>query len=253
MEKNNYKLIADYHTHSVYSKNGHGKSTIRENVEQAVKLGLKEIYITDHGPGHIFFGITRKKIPLIRKEIDELNKEFNGIIEIVFGVEANIVDYNGRYDILDEELQYFDIINLGYHSGVAFKNFKSFFTFFVLNRLGKFNKKLENYCIKKNTDALIKIVNEKNIHMITHPGDKAKVDIIKLAKACEKNNTLLEINTHHENLTVEEIKTLKNSKVNFGIGSDAHKSINVGNVTNSIDRIRKSGLDTARVINLEKK
>ena len=68
MVKNNYRLIADYHTHTIYSKNGHAKGTIRENVEQGLKLGLKEIYITDHGPGHPFFGISRKKIPMIRKE-----------------------------------------------------------------------------------------------------------------------------------------------------------------------------------------
>lgn len=251
MEKSNYRLIADYHTHSIYSKNGHAKGTIRENVEKAIEIGLREIYITDHGPSHPFFGISRKKIPNIRKEIDELNKEYSGVIKIYFGVEANIVDYSGKYDILDDELKYFDKINLGYHSGVIFKNFKSFFIYHILNRLGKINKKIEKYCIEKNTDAVIRIVEEKNIHMITHPGDKAKVDILKLAKVCEKNNTLLEINTHHKNLTVKEIKQLKDTGVNFGIGSDAHESKNVGNVSNSINRIIESELDIERVINLE--
>ena len=249
--KNNYRLIADYHTHTIYSKNGHAKGTIRENVEQGLKLGLKEIYITDHGPGHPFFGISRKKIPMIRKEIDELNKEYAGRIKIIFGVEANIVDYSGKYDIREDEEEYFDKINLGYHNGVMFNNLKSFFIFHVLNRLGKFNKRLMDYCIEKNTDAIIKIIEEKNIHVITHPNDKVKVNIKRLAEVCKANDTLMEINSHHTHLSVQEIKELMNTGVYFSVGSDAHRSGDVGKIDNSIMRIEESGLDIKKVKNLE--
>lgn len=251
MVKNNYRLIADYHTHTIYSKNGHAKGTIRENIEQGLKLGLKEIYITDHGPGHPFFGISRKKIPIIRKEIDELNKEYNGRIKIIFGVEANIVDYDGKYDLKKDEEKYFDKINLGYHNGVMFNNFKSFFIFHILNRIGKLNKRIRNYCIEKNTDAIIKIIEEKNIHVVTHPNDKVKVNLQRLAKACKKNNTLMEINSHHTHLNVDEIKALINTGVGFSVGSDAHRPEDVGIIDNSIKRIEESGLDIKKVKNLE--
>ena len=49
--------FADYHTHTLYS---HGKGTIQQNVEAAQRKGLKEIAITDHGPGHILYGVKRK-------------------------------------------------------------------------------------------------------------------------------------------------------------------------------------------------
>ncbi|MDL2310732.1 PHP domain-containing protein [Peptostreptococcaceae bacterium OttesenSCG-928-C18] len=251
MENKNYRLTADYHTHTIYSKNNHGKGTIRENVEQAIKIGLEEIYITDHGPGHSLYGINRKKLPQIRREIDELKEQYKDKINIVFGVEANIVDYNGKYDLKDEDLEYFDKINLGYHSGVWFKNIKSFFIYHVLNRIAKFSKKVENYCIKANTDAIVKIIQEKDINLVTHPGDKVKVDILRLAKVCEENNVILEINNHHTHLSVEEIKIAMKTNIKFSVGSDAHKPEDVGVVDIAVTRIEKANLDIDRVVNLK--
>ena len=45
-----YRMIFDWHTHTVYS---HGKGTIEDNVRIAHERGLREIAITDHGPGHL--------------------------------------------------------------------------------------------------------------------------------------------------------------------------------------------------------
>ena len=60
------ELTADYHTHTPYS---HGKNTVLENATAAKKLGLKEIGITDHGFNHLLFGLKRKNIADLRKEI----------------------------------------------------------------------------------------------------------------------------------------------------------------------------------------
>ena len=49
------RQIGDYHTHTVYS---HGKSTIEENVLEAMEKGLKTIAIAEHGPGHVFYGVS---------------------------------------------------------------------------------------------------------------------------------------------------------------------------------------------------
>ncbi len=53
-----YKLTFDYHTHTTYSD---GKGTMEESVKAAVERGLKALAITDHGPGHLFYGVKRDK------------------------------------------------------------------------------------------------------------------------------------------------------------------------------------------------
>ena len=59
---NEYKMLFDYHTHTTFS---HGKGSIEDNVKEAVKKGLKAIAITDHGPGHMTYGIKREDVPVI--------------------------------------------------------------------------------------------------------------------------------------------------------------------------------------------
>ena len=71
-----YIMTFDYHTHTVYS---HGKGTIRDNVEEARRKGLSEIAISDHGPGHLTYGIKRSAIPKMREEIDRINSEYDDI------------------------------------------------------------------------------------------------------------------------------------------------------------------------------
>ena len=111
--------------HSVYSRNNHGKSTIEEIVQEARAKKLKTISITDHGPGHLMYGIKRKLIPVQREEINRLKEKYDDI-EILMGVEANVIGYDGEIDIREEEKKYFDFINLGFHDGVRFVDKKSF-------------------------------------------------------------------------------------------------------------------------------
>ncbi len=246
-----FRLIGDYHTHTLYSRNGHGKGTIRENAEKALSLGLKELYITDHGPGHIFFGVKRKMLPIIRQEIDDLNKEYEGRIKIFFGIEANVVDYDGKIDIKEEELKYFDIINVGYHTGVRFLNLKSEILFRYINPLSKWSRRLADYIQEKNTNALIKIIENYPIRIITHPGEKVELDIEALANACAQKGTLLEINGHHDHLTVENISIASQKGCSFSVGSDAHFPEAVGSVDRAFQRIEASGVSLSHIVNVE--
>ena len=67
-------LTGDFHTHSKYSRLGHGKDSIKDMVEEAKKKGLKSLAITDHGPKHILFPISKKHLKEARKQVDEINK-----------------------------------------------------------------------------------------------------------------------------------------------------------------------------------
>ena len=70
---NGYRMVFDYHTHTTYSHGvivPHGKGTVEENVQAAIERGLEELAISDHGPGHVFYGIKRNRIDDLRHDID---------------------------------------------------------------------------------------------------------------------------------------------------------------------------------------
>jgi len=82
-----YKMTFDYHTHTTFS---HGKGSIEDNVKAAIAQGLKAIAISDHGPGHLTYGVKRKDFPVMRDEIERLKLVYPEI-NIYLSVEANIV------------------------------------------------------------------------------------------------------------------------------------------------------------------
>lgn len=242
--------LCDFHMHTFYSgENNHAVGTIRDIVDAAREAGLTEILITDHGPGHYGYGIDKDRFLEIREEIDKLNDEFDDI-NILMGMETNVIGSKGEIDISDDDLKYFDRINVGYHYGVMPRDLGFFYSFLIINPLSKILPFLENYAIKLNTEALIKIVENNKIFTITHPGSKAKLDILKLAKVCEENGTALEINSSgHGKLSVEDIKIALQTNVMFTLGSDAHNPKRVGDLKNSIDRVKQAGLPLERIIN----
>ena len=115
-----YKLTADYHTHTRYSHGkmyAHGKGTVLENVAAASAKGLSELAITDHGPGHKFYGLKMGKLATMRADIEEAMREFPNV-KVLLGVEANIINTPNGLDIKKENLGKFDIVNAGYHYGL---------------------------------------------------------------------------------------------------------------------------------------
>lgn len=243
------KLTADYHIHSTYSKNNHGKSTIEEIVKTSVELGLKEIAITDHGPSHFLYGIKKNKIVEAKNKVVEMREKYPQI-KILFGVEANILNLNGDIDLNDDLLKACDIILCGYHLGVLFSSFNDFWNFYGMNFIGKFNKNIKEKQIEKNTKAIVGALNKYKINILTHPGDKIPVNIDKIARAAEKNDTILEISNHHKHLNSEEIKISAKYNVRFVINSDSHIKDSIGGFEKAIKAANEAELDLSRIINL---
>lgn len=243
------RLTADYHTHTIYS---HGKGTIRDNVEAALKKGLKEIGICDHGPGHFLYGVRREKIFKMREEIDQLNKEYKEKgIRILLGVEANIIGYDGTIDVDNEIIEILDILLLGFHYGVIPKSVKEYVLLNVMNPISKAAPFLRKWVERKNTDAIIKAIEKYPIDMITHPGDKARLNIKEVAEAAYRKGIALEINAKHKELSVESIKIALETKVDFYINSDAHDPSDVGEVDKSIKRAMEAKIPIYRIRNVE--
>ncbi len=236
------RLIADYHTHTTYS---HGIGNIEDNVKVAISKGLDIIGISDHSYGHMTYGVKKEKIQEMRQEIDNLNKKYKGQIQILLGLECNVLDDKGTLDIDDETLKYVDYILAGYHFGSKPTSFRS-----LLHHLDNFffNSK---HSMQYNTNAIVNAMKNYNIFAITHPGDKGNVDIEKIARAAKETNTALEINNSHGHLDLEQLKQIKDIGCYFIIGSDAHSQEVVGNFMNALDAIQMAEVDISKIVNIQ--
>ncbi len=244
-----YRITADYHTHSVYSRVGpyiHGKGTILENVKAAHEKGLSELAITDHGPAD-FYGLDPKLIPQMRADIEKAMKAYPDV-KVYLGVEADIVDSENALDIVSSDFELFDFVNAGYHyvpSAHMMENFRSFH----LPVSAKEKERLR----KQNTLRILKALKNNKIKILTHPGDKAYIDEKLVAMACAETGTLVEINARHKHPNAEDLKIYAAQDVKFVISSDAHKPENVGRYARSLALAFKAGIDADRIVNIEER
>ncbi len=246
-DKNTYRLRYDLHTHTTFS---HGKGSIEDNVKAAVARGLRTLGISDHGPGHVTYGVKRSNIGVMRAEVGRL-KPLYPQIEILLGVEANIINPSGTLDVTEEERNQLDYLLAGYHYGVFGEKPGSALGLHAQNFVlhGWFHKSTKKQKIR-NTEMTVRAIYENDIRILTHPGDKGVFDIGEIALACANRKTLMEINTWHKWLTVEGIKEAARTDARFVISSDAHSPDRIGDCQGAVDRIKEAGLDFERVENL---
>ena len=233
-----YRLVYDLHTHTTYS---HGKGSVEDNVREAFNRKLEFIAISDHGPGHLFYGINRNEIVNMRNDIERMNVKYPKL-NVKMSVEANIVEGGNGLDITPEEFEEFDFVIAGYHYGL-------FGCHCIRNWLwNKGFRSGEDKLKKINTDMVIRSLKENDIAILTHPGDKGPFDIRAIAEVCAETD----INTWHGHMTVEEIKIAAQVEdVKFIISSDAHTPDRVGDYKEGIERAAEAGLDLKRIVNIE--
>lgn len=239
-----YRMIYDYHTHTVYS---HGKGTIEDNVRVAASKGLKAIAITDHGPGHLTYGLKMSQVPKMREDIAKARAMYPEV-EVLLGVEANTMRVAPYIDVTEEDREKFDILLAGYHFGIMKAGMVPNY---ISNHTGLFSGP-DSGLMVRNTDMILKALYENRIDVLTHPGDKGPFDIHDIARACEDRGTMVEINAKHRHLTADEIKIAAKFDIKFIIGSDAHVADNVGEFKEPLMRALKAGLDPERIVNIER-
>lgn len=204
------ELLFDLHTHTAAS--GHAFSTLKENIEEAAKKGLRAIGTSDHSsfmPGAadpIFFG----NYKAIRDEIMG--------VRIFTGVEANIIDLEGNLDMEEALLKKMDYVIASLHVP----------------------------CVKagtrqENTSALIGAMKNPYVKIIGHPDDdRYPLDYEALVSAAAGEEVALEINNSslsersgrlnaEQNIPVM-LSYCKKYRVPVIVGSDAHIFYDVGNL-----------------------
>ena len=244
-------IFGDYHEHTTYSGKKihvkHGKGTILENAFVAKQKGIKEIGITEHGFNHWLYGAKRSYISKMREEI-EIAKQKTGV-NILLGIEANIISSDGDVDLTDDDIKNFDFIIVGYHKIVKPKSFKEFFKFFLPNYLG-LKAKIDK---RRNTLALMKAMDKYPIDIISHPGVGMPIDFKEIGEYAKKTNTLLEINGKRIAYTEKDVEILKKIGVNFIINSDAHRPSRVGNCNKGFNFAFKHNIPSESIVNLGKR
>ena len=242
-------ILGDYHTHTKYSRNGHGKGTILENASVAANKGLKQIAITDHGFNHWLFGVRRKELPEIREEI--LNaKEVSGV-DILLGVEANLISLNGDIDLREQDYESLDIILMGHHNLIRHETFKDCMKLGLANILGgAFSPSKDR--INRNTTAFLKAIDKNPIDIITHLNYGCPTDTLAFAKMAKQKGVLVELNGRRINFSDKELEIMASEGVKFIINSDAHSPERVGEVNRAVNKIFQLNIPTSLIVNLDK-
>lgn len=241
------EIFADYHTHTIYS---HGKGTVLDNVAAASKIGLAEIAISDHGPSHMM-GIGIKDIKVldqIRQDCEAAMKVYPNV-RVKLGVESNVTSILGDIDIPKEYQQKLDILQVGLHLMVKPESWFDGLKRTAFHYLKHLSPGLKRKSRLLNTEAIVNAVYKHDIDIVTHPGHRFDIDTKELARACAQRGTALEINTSHDNISLDLIELAANEGVKFVIGSDAHHPSRIGDFSKGVALAKAAGLTAEQIIN----
>lgn len=220
------RFYGDYHIHS---RESDGRQTVREIAEVAVKRGLKEVAITNHGPYAAGIGVKNAKVFLkLREEIDRINQEGYDV-KILLGAEANIRDLDGTLDIKSDIIECFDLLIVGLHPYTLPTSVMDGMHIFLQNSFRHLGRRERAKAVRNNTIATVAaLYNNPDVDILSHPGLFFNVDIEEVARACKENNVLFEINCGHEYPKESDIIKAERVGVNFIVNSDSHFQDTVG-------------------------
>lgn len=237
-------IIGDFHTHTVFS---HGKGSIEDNVAAAHEKGLKAVAITDHGLRHVVFGMKRKDVPEMQRQIDAAQEKYPDV-RVLFGIEANIFSSDGDVDLKPEDVAHFDVILAGYHKAALPKNPAEVFRFYaspmIHNKTGYPKRTIDRF-----TKAYINAIKSGKVDVITHLNYGVKTDVRQVAQAAKDYGVLLELNGKRVNLSDEEILTIADVGAKMIVNSDAHTSDRVGDFSVPMEFVERLNIDKRLIVN----
>ncbi|MDO4518682.1 MAG: phosphatase [Eubacteriales bacterium] len=157
--------LSDLHTHSIAS--GHGTtSTISDMAKMASIRGLKLLGITDHGPATLAAGTPS----YFRSVAYSPRQRFH--VDILYGIELNILDIDGHVDLEPELLQNLDYAIASMHS----QNFRP-------------------RSLKENTRAFLNVMQNPHVKILGHCDNSAyPVDYEAIISHANETGTIPEIN-----------------------------------------------------------
>ena len=223
------QFVLDVHVHTINST--HAYSTLSENAEYAADIGLECIGIADHGPGmpggaHLYHFINLYSLPDTIKGV-----------RVLKGAEANIMNTEGELDLPASVLSKLDFVIAAMHRA-PFPPTNS----------------------AEHTQAMIKAMENPNVHILGHPGDSwFDIDIEAVVAAAARTRTIIEINNQSLNANsprfngyepyIKILSLCRAMEVPVLASSDAHFCTSIGDVDKARALIESSGLSEAQVVN----
>lgn len=224
----------DPHTHSIAS--GHASSaTITDMAKQAASKGLNLLGITDHGPATMH----GSRAAYFRNLAYAPKKRCG--IEILYGVELNILDKEGTVDLDDEILEKLDYAIISLHR----PNFKPGST-------------------EHNTFAYVNAMKHPKVKIIGHCDDiKYPVDYEAILIAAIHYHVVLEINNSslspdgYRGNTRENVRTILKLCKKYGhpivLSSDSHGTEHIGDFQYALNIIREMDFPQDLILNYSSK
>ncbi len=223
--------LVDVHTHTIAS--GHAYNTLMEMVRAAQEKGLKVYGITEHAP----------KMPgschsMYFRNLKVVERRY-GDMELLLGVELNILDERGTVDMVPEELEQMDVAIASLHIPCITPGSREW-----------------------NTECVVNAIKNPLINIIGHPDDsRYPLDNEAVVQAAKEYHTLLEINNHsldpagyrqnaREN-DLEILRLCKKYRTPVIMGSDAHFFTNVGNHERIYPLLHETDFPEELVINTD--
>jgi putative hydrolase len=242
------QLTADYHTHTPYS---HGKGTVMENATHARDLGLKQLGITDHGFAHLAFGVKRKKVAALIEDCRRAAQETG--VEVLVGMEANILGESGKCDLTEKDYENFDLFIAGKHVFVAYENLSAWIRYFGGNFFtDKFKRQPSEKLKALTTKAYINTIKNNPVDIISHVNYLCFADVLEVAKCAADHGTYIEINTKKTHLSDEEWQNIiDKTSCRFVIDSDAHSPDRVGDTRLADELFSRIAFPLGRIDNIE--
>ena len=221
----------DTHTHTVVS--GHAWSTLTENCLAARAKGMKGLCLTEHGPA--IEGGAPSYIPHSQRMLPEMIEG----IRVYKGVEANILDHEGRLDIPPEYLRFCEFAIASIHTHMFPERARA----------------------ERNTEVYLKMLRSPCIDILGHADDPSvPCDFEAMIRTASEEGKLLELNnnstTPHRPGSLDSLKRYilccKAHGQRVCVASDAHYHTMIGSVEPLMTLLEELAFPPELIVNLTK-
>lgn len=223
-------MVGDLHMHTSASD---GTATIREMADAAISRGLQYIAITDHSKRvSMAHGLDADRLLDQWRMIDEINKEYEGRLVILKGIECDILEKGGM-DLPDDCLAQADWVLASVHYG-------------------------QRQSREQITDRILGAIENPHVDCIAHPTgrlinrrDPYEVDLDAVMKAAVKSGVLMELNANPARLDLNDThaSAAKRLGIPIVINTDAHSTDGLDVMRYGIKQARRAGLTASDVLN----